>query len=56
MRTPPAPTHAELVAARRDRWIAAGTNLRHTDVFLLEGSQLRYGTKKAWDNNPVKRG
>ncbi|MGO8992056.1 MAG: hypothetical protein ACLQVI_01920 [Polyangiaceae bacterium] len=33
----------------RDRWTAAEGELPRSDVFLVEGSQLRYGSKAAWD-------
>jgi hypothetical protein len=33
-----------------DRGTVSETALPGSDVFLLEGSQLRYGTKRAWDN------
>ncbi len=33
----------------RDRWSASESQLPGNDVFLIEGSQLRYGNKNAWD-------
>ena len=33
----------------RDRWGASESQLPGNDVFLIEGSQLRYGNKNAWD-------
>jgi len=39
---------ADLEAVRDDREDEAGVR-RHTDVFLVEGSQLRYGSKRAWE-------
>ena len=33
----------------RDRWSASESQLPGNDVFLVEGSQLRYGNKNAWD-------
>ncbi len=35
--------------ARVDRWAASDDALPKNDVFLCEGSQLRYGNKDAWD-------
>jgi hypothetical protein len=32
-----------------DRWTAAEGKLPRSDVFLVEGTQLRYGSKAAWD-------
>jgi hypothetical protein len=32
----------------RDRWTARDTDLPSTDVFILEGEQLRYGSREAW--------
>ena len=32
-----------------DRWGARDTALPLNDVFIVEGSQLRYGSKDAWD-------
>ena len=32
-----------------DRWSAAETRLPRTDVFLVEGQQLRYGNSDAWE-------
>lgn len=33
----------------RDRWSASESQLPSNAVFLVEGSQLRYGNKNAWD-------
>ena len=33
----------------RDRWSAQDYELPPEDVFLVEGSQRRYGSKHAWD-------
>jgi len=33
----------------RDRWGANEGALPGNDVFIVEGSQLRYGSKDAWD-------
>jgi hypothetical protein len=33
----------------RDRWSARDSQLPKSDVFLVEGQQLRYGDKRAWD-------
>ena len=33
----------------RDRWSTSESQLPGNDVFLIEGSQLRYGNKNAWD-------
>ena len=35
--------------ASEDRWSAREDSLPGSDVFILEGSQLRYGNSKAWD-------
>ena len=32
-----------------DRWRARPEALPRNDVFIVEGSQLRYGSKDAWD-------
>ena len=32
-----------------DRWSAQPEALPRNDVFIVEGSQLRYGSKEAWD-------
>lgn len=32
-----------------DRWTASQSQLPPSDVFLLEGAQLRYGSGAAWD-------
>ena len=32
-----------------DRWSATDDQLPRTDVFILQGSQLRYGNRAAWD-------
>ena len=32
-----------------DRWNASGEALPMNDVFIVEGGQLRYGNKDAWD-------
>ena len=32
----------------RARWTARDTDLPSTDVFILEGEQLRYGSREAW--------
>jgi hypothetical protein len=31
-----------------DRWTAHDADLPPTDVFILEGAQLRYGSREAW--------
>jgi hypothetical protein len=31
-----------------DRWTARSSELPPSDVFILEGAQLRYGSKGAW--------
>ncbi len=33
----------------RDRWSGSESQHPSNDVFLIEGSQLRYGNKNAWD-------
>ena len=33
----------------RDRWGASEAQLPMSDVFLVEGSQVRYGSKAAWE-------
>jgi hypothetical protein len=38
----------ERPAPARDRWTARDTDLPSTDVFILEGEQLRYGSREAW--------
>lgn len=35
--------------AWKDRWSAQDYELPKSDVFLVEGSQTRYGMKVAWD-------
>lgn len=35
--------------SRRDRWGASEAQLPANDVFIVEGSQLRYGAKAAWE-------
>jgi hypothetical protein len=32
-----------------DRWTARESDLPGSDVFILEGSQLRYGNRAAWE-------
>jgi len=32
-----------------DRWRASGSSLPANDVFIVEGGQVRYGAKAAWD-------
>jgi hypothetical protein len=34
-----------------DRWAAPESRLPATDVFLVEGRQLRYGSRGAWDTH-----
>ena len=36
-------------ASEHDRWSARPESLPRNDVFIVEGSQLRYGSKEAWD-------
>jgi hypothetical protein len=36
-------------ASGHDRWSARPESLPRNDVFIVEGSQLRYGSKEAWD-------
>ena len=36
-------------ASEHDRWRSRPESLPRNDVFIVEGSQLRYGSKKAWD-------
>ena len=36
-------------ASAHDRWSARPESLPMNDVFIVEGSQLRYGSKDAWD-------
>lgn len=36
-------------ASAHDRWGARPESLPMNDVFIVEGSQLRYGSKDAWD-------
>ncbi len=36
-------------ADEHDRWGASEGALPSTDVFIVEGGQLRYGSKDAWD-------
>ena len=36
-------------ASAHDRWSARPESLPRNDVFIVEGSQLRYGSKDAWD-------
>jgi hypothetical protein len=36
-------------ASRSDRWTASATSLSRNDVFLVEGGQLRYGSRDAWN-------
>lgn len=33
----------------RDRWGASESQLPANDVFIVEGSQVRYGAKAAWE-------
>ena len=33
----------------RDRWGASESQLPQNDVFIVEGGQVRYGAKAAWD-------
>lgn len=35
--------------AGRDRWGASEAQLPANDVFIVEGSQIRYGAKAAWE-------
>jgi hypothetical protein len=35
-------------ASQSDRWSAPATALPRNDVFLVEGGQIRYGSKAAW--------
>jgi hypothetical protein len=35
-------------APRRDRWTSRDADLPPSDVFILEGEQLRYGSREAW--------
>jgi hypothetical protein len=35
--------------ANGDRWGASESQLPMNDVFLVEGSQVRYGSKAAWE-------
>ncbi len=32
-----------------DRWAASESQLPRNDVFILDGGQVRYGAKAAWD-------
>jgi hypothetical protein len=34
--------------AASDRWTARASELPSNDVFILEGEQLRYGSREAW--------
>ncbi len=34
---------------RGDRWSASESQLPANDVFIVEGGQVRYGAKAAWD-------
>ena len=34
---------------KRDRWAASDQQLPAKDVFIVEGNQLRYGSKRAWE-------
>ena len=34
--------------AAGDRWTARASELPGNDVFILEGEQLRYGSREAW--------
>ena len=36
-------------AEEHDRWGASEGTLPSSDVFIVEGGQLRYGSKDAWD-------
>lgn len=40
---------AEPLTTDSDRWGAREGALPGNDVFIVEGSQLRYGSKAAWD-------
>ena len=46
---PDADAEAEPPPADGDRWAAPGSSLPMNDVFIVEGRQLRYGSKAAWD-------
>lgn len=35
-------------ATAGDRWTARASELPGNDVFILEGEQLRYGSREAW--------
>jgi len=35
-------------APARDRWTSRDADLPPSDVFILEGEQLRYGSREAW--------
>ena len=37
-------------ASHYDRWSAPAESLPMNDVFIVEGRQLRYGSKDAWDS------
>jgi hypothetical protein len=41
------PGEAE-AAGTGDRWTARAADLPASDVFILEGEQLRYGSREAW--------
>jgi hypothetical protein len=38
-----------VLAPTADRWTTPDGKLPRNDVFLLEGSQVRYGSREAWD-------
>jgi hypothetical protein len=38
----------ETKEAAGDRWTARASELPGNDVFILEGEQLRYGSREAW--------
>jgi hypothetical protein len=37
------------ITSNADRWTARDANLPRNDVFFVEGTQLRYGAKGAWE-------
>jgi hypothetical protein len=45
----------ERPAPTRDRWTARDADLPPSDVFILEGAQLRYGSREAWKLAAVAR-
>jgi hypothetical protein len=40
----------ERPAPARDHWTARDADLPPSDVFILEGAQLRYGSREAWSS------